>query len=86
MLVRRARSLGIITYGFIILGLPGDTPESMKETVDFVIRMAPHFVNFSICTPFPGTDLFDQLQHERRLLKDLENGIACGFFWDRNIF
>jgi len=30
-LVRKARSLGIITYGFFILGLPGDTPERMRR-------------------------------------------------------
>lgn len=85
-LVRKARSLGIITYGFFILGLPGDTPARMKETVDFAIRMNAHFANFSICIPFPGTELFAQMQLEGRLRKDLENGIDYGFFGKETFF
>lgn len=86
LLTRSARSLGIITYGFFIMGLPDDCAETMKKTIEFSIKMNPHFANFTICIPFPGTDLFEEIKRRGEFLEDVENGICEGFFAAKAFF
>ena len=74
-----ARSLGIVTHGFFMVGLPGDTPESLERTLEFAIRMNPHFANLSICIPFPGSEIYQEIKKEGEFLIDVENGIDLGF-------
>lgn len=50
----------IKTHLTFTFGLPGETPETIKETMDFAIQTAPESAQFSICTPFPGTEFFDE--------------------------
>ena len=85
-LVSTARSLGIVTIGFFIMGLPGDNAKSMKETIDYIIRLDPHMVNTTVCVPFPGTELFETVKREGVFLEDVEHGIDTGFFGDRVFF
>jgi radical SAM superfamily enzyme YgiQ (UPF0313 family) len=69
-----------------MIGLPGDTAESMKKTIDFAIKMNPHFVNISICTPFPGTELYDEIKKKGIFLTDIDTGIDTGFFGGRAFY
>lgn len=85
-LVSTARSLGIVTVGFFIMGLPGDNAKSMKETIDYMIRLDPHMVNTTVCVPFPGTELFETVKREGVFLEDVEHGIDTGFFGGRVFF
>lgn len=41
-----------------MLGSPGETEETLKETLAFAIRLDPELVSFNITTPFPGTAMF----------------------------
>lgn len=85
-LVRTARSLGIVTYGFFMVGLPGETAKTMEETIRFSLKMNPHFVFFSICIPFPGTEIFEEIEKKGEFLEKTENGIDYGFFGNRVFF
>ena len=58
--IRLTREAGIPSMGYFILGLPGETRETVRESVAFAKRVAPDYVNFHIATPFPGTELFEQ--------------------------
>lgn len=49
---------GIQSLGFFILGLPGETEETMRETIDFAKSLPLNAANFTIATPYPGTDLW----------------------------
>jgi anaerobic magnesium-protoporphyrin IX monomethyl ester cyclase len=51
------RKLGIKTFGFFIIGLPGDTAQSILETIAFAIRLRPNWVQFTATSPFIGTKL-----------------------------
>lgn len=51
------RKYGIKTFCFFIVGLPGDTVETILETVDFAIRLKPTWFQFTAATPFIGTKL-----------------------------
>jgi hopanoid biosynthesis associated radical SAM protein HpnJ len=52
--------LGIAIHGTFILGLPGETKETIKETIDFARRINPHTIQVSLAAPYPGTYLFKQ--------------------------
>ena len=52
---------GIRSKGYFILGLPGDTEETMQETIEFAASLELTEAMFSIATPFPGTKLWNDL-------------------------
>ncbi|HYI82719.1 MAG TPA: hopanoid biosynthesis associated radical SAM protein HpnJ [Acetobacteraceae bacterium] len=56
--------LGIAIHGTFILGLPGETPETIQETIRFAIETNPHTVQVSLAAPYPGTFLYDQALRE----------------------
>ncbi len=53
-------ALGIQIHGTFILGLPGETLETMRETREFAKRINPHTVQISLAAPYPGTFLYNQ--------------------------
>ncbi len=57
--LRLCRELGIKTFGFFIIGLPGDTLETILETIRFAIDLKPTWVQFTAASPFIGTKLRD---------------------------
>ncbi len=52
--------LGIVIHGTFILGLPGETRETIEETIRFAAEINPHTVQVSIAAPYPGTALYRQ--------------------------
>src|SRR5580704_17659122 len=54
------RELGIITNGTFILGLPGETKETIEETIRFAVEINPHTIQVSLAAPYPGTFLHKQ--------------------------
>jgi len=75
--VRWAREAGIFTDTNYIIGHPGETRETIKETIDFSLKLNPDAASFSLLVPFPGTVVADmaargegglkQLSHDYRL-------------------
>lgn len=57
--VKVAKDLGIAVFAFFILGHRLDTMQTMQETLDFSMKINPHFVAYNQLNPFPGTELFD---------------------------
>ena len=55
--VRMAREAGLRTDTNFILGLPGDTRESISRTIDHALRVDADMAGFARLTPFPGTDI-----------------------------
>ncbi len=78
-----AKKAGLIVYGFFMFGLPGDTPESMKKTIDFALKMDPDIANFVITIPFPGTPLYNLVKSKGRFLIDSTDGLNVGFYANR---
>jgi radical SAM superfamily enzyme YgiQ (UPF0313 family) len=52
--------LGIKIHGTFILGLPGETVETIRETKEFAKRINPHTIQVSLAAPYPGTFLYNQ--------------------------
>jgi hypothetical protein len=55
--VALCRELGIKTFCFFIIGLPGDTVHTILASIAFAIRLRPNWVQFTAATPFIGTKL-----------------------------
>ena len=52
--------LGIVIHGTFILGLPGETKETIEETIRFATEINPHTIQVSLAAPYPGTFLHKQ--------------------------
>jgi hopanoid biosynthesis associated radical SAM protein HpnJ len=52
--------LGITIHGTFILGLPGETRETIEETIRFAAEINPHTIQVSLAAPYPGTELYRQ--------------------------
>jgi len=54
--------LGIALQGYFIMGLPNETRESALRTIDYMESLLSYnmiYTHISVCTPFPGTDLYE---------------------------
>jgi hopanoid biosynthesis associated radical SAM protein HpnJ len=54
------RQLGIVIHGTFILGLPGETRETIAKTIEFAKQINPHTIQVSLAAPYPGTTLYKQ--------------------------
>jgi hopanoid biosynthesis associated radical SAM protein HpnJ len=54
------RKLGIMIHGTFILGLPGETRETIESTIEFAKEINPHTIQVSLAAPYPGTTLYRQ--------------------------
>ena len=52
--------LGIVIHGTFILGLPGETLETIEETIEYAKEINPHTIQVSLAAPYPGTFLYKQ--------------------------
>jgi hopanoid biosynthesis associated radical SAM protein HpnJ len=52
--------LGIKIHGTFIMGLPGETKETIEETIRYATEINPHTIQVSLAAPYPGTFLFSQ--------------------------
>ena len=55
-----ARKVGIRTIASCVIGMPEDTKESMKKTIDFVKSLNPNYALYSLATPYPGTRFYNE--------------------------
>jgi hopanoid biosynthesis associated radical SAM protein HpnJ len=53
------RKLGLVIHGDFIVGLPGETPASLRKTIEFAKRLDNETIQVSIAHPYPGTEFYD---------------------------
>ena len=58
---------GLESSGFFMIGLPGDTPEKFRKTLNFAKSLDLNEVRFYNTIPYPGTDLYDWVLKNGRL-------------------
>lgn len=59
-----ARELGFETWAFFIVGLYKENEQTIQDTIDFAIELDPDFAKFLVLKPFPGSEIFKQLQSD----------------------
>ena len=67
--VENARKAGLQTVGLFMIGMPGETPEMTRETIEFAVDLDLDFAKFAITVPFPGSKLFED-QWQKTLFRD----------------
>jgi radical SAM superfamily enzyme YgiQ (UPF0313 family) len=60
--------LGIKVHGTFIVGLPGETRETLEETIRFAREINPHTIQVSLAAVYPGTELYRQATEKGWLL------------------
>ena len=53
-----SKAAGIMNWGYFIIGLPGETEESIRQTIDLSKKLPLDLALFHIAAPYPGTPFF----------------------------
>ncbi len=56
--VRIAHRHGVLVIGFFMLGLPGDSRETMQRTVRYAMDIGVDIAKFAVTVPYPGSPLY----------------------------
>ncbi|MFQ5835149.1 MAG: hopanoid biosynthesis associated radical SAM protein HpnJ, partial [bacterium] len=59
--IKRMLDLCFHVHATFVIGLPGETKETIQETVDFAVELNPTTVQFSSAIPYPGTEFYELL-------------------------
>jgi radical SAM superfamily enzyme YgiQ (UPF0313 family) len=68
--IRLTHELGIKMHLTFLFGMPGETRETARRTIDLALEADAESVQFSIATPFPGSRYHRELQAAGRLVTD----------------
>jgi hopanoid biosynthesis associated radical SAM protein HpnJ len=67
---RHAKALGIKIHGTFIMGLPGETRETIEATIRFALDVDPDTLQVSLAAPYPGTALYREARERGWLHHD----------------
>jgi len=67
---KNCKKLGLLIHGDYIIGLPGETPQSIRRTIDFAKRMDTETIQVSIAHPYPGTEFYDYVRSNNLITLD----------------
>lgn len=68
--VRLAREAGIQTRASFMLGNPGETEDTMEETIRFACELDPDQVQFNITTVYPGTEMYEWARKNNYIIEN----------------
>ena len=69
--VGMTKAAGIQVWAYFIIGLPGETGDTIKQTRRFARELSADLVNFSVATPYPGTPFYKTAE-KNGWLKNIE--------------
>ncbi len=56
---KETHKAGIETLAYVMIGMPGETRETIQKTLDFILEIEPGYVQMGLATPYPMTELYD---------------------------
>ena len=65
-----ASKAGILVDGHFIMGFPGETPETLQDTIDFACSLPLTFAHFYAAVPFPGSQLYTEAIKNKWIKRD----------------
>lgn len=78
------KKIGILTLGYFMVGLPGETKETIQQTLELAKKISPDFSSWGILVVYPGSRLFKFIQQGKYqgTLKTMDEGgnLAGTFF------
>ncbi|MET1123975.1 MAG: radical SAM protein [Archaeoglobaceae archaeon] len=76
--VELAKKHGITTVCSFIIGAPDETKEEMRETLRLALKLDPDYAQFSILTPYPGTEIYEEAKRRGLLLTENYDDYTAG--------
>jgi anaerobic magnesium-protoporphyrin IX monomethyl ester cyclase len=68
--VKNMRDAGIRSFAFFIFGYPGESLQTINQTIDYAIELDPDFANFYPAVPYPGTELYNKVVKDGSLVDE----------------
>lgn len=68
---KMAKEVGFETWAYFVLGLPGETEDTLKETIDFAKEIDADFPKFHILAPYPNSEVYKELM-DKNLIDDFD--------------
>jgi anaerobic magnesium-protoporphyrin IX monomethyl ester cyclase len=72
--IKQTQNVGIAAYAMFVLGLPGETKATLKNTFKFVNKINPDYAQYCVAVPFPNTPFFDEYH---------KNGWITNYDWTK---
>lgn len=72
LFMRNCKRVGMKVHGDFIIGLPGETPETIGRTIAFAKELDPETIQVSIAHAFPGTELYEHVTKNGHFRRDAE--------------
>ncbi len=73
---RLAKEMKMETWGFFLIGLPGEDRNTINDTINFAIKLDPDIAKFHVLKPFPKSIVYEQLKSQGLIID--ENYIHYG--------
>ena len=80
--IKRYHDYGIAVEGTILLGMDNHTEDYIKRLIDFLLEVELDMAEFTVLTPFPHTQAFDDMHRDGRITSFDWNDYTC----DRVVF
>lgn len=71
--VQTAKEVGLTVYTPFLFGIPGQTFADGLKSIEFACELDPDIANFHAVTPFPGTELYDNIEQYGTMSQDLND-------------
>lgn len=68
---RNAKKAGLMLLADFVFGLPGETSDTIKQTIDFIYKIQPDLLQIAVATPIPGTAFYNWCKNNNYLLSEL---------------
>ena len=77
--VRWTKEAGIRAKGLFMIGYPEETEETLRQTLNFIRRSRLDEMNLSFLTPYPGTEIYQEVKGSKDFVEDWErmNALHC---------
>lgn len=62
--------VGLDTHAHLMIGTPGETHQTINQTIKLLKKIKPTIITCGICTPYPGTKLFDMILEKYSYIND----------------
>jgi anaerobic magnesium-protoporphyrin IX monomethyl ester cyclase len=63
--VELAKQAGLKVLTYFMIGLPGETRQEVKDTIDFALSLDSDYAEFNVTIPYPGTEMYQEALTEK---------------------
>lgn len=76
--VKKTKENEILTVCSFIIGAPMESRSDILKTLNFSIKLDPDYAQYSILTPYPGTEIYNEAKEKGWLLTENFDEYTCG--------